>query len=299
MALHKKPPQPPPLFDDTGDSIRSKIKGTISNSKGLTDQIVKDIKQQDATFDNVLLPQELQGNEDSLKTDILMFYQAVSDSQELRDASTEAQKLAKDYSVEASMREDMFQLVKAVYEKKEKLDPESAKLLDESYKDYIKMGLNLPHGPKRDRFKEIKLKLGNLETDFERNLAEEKGGVYFTPEELKGVPKDVTSSWEEGTWDNEGKLKMNFAYPNFFPTVKYASNAKTRETAYIENTNKLMKNKPIFQEVIALRDEAARILGYPNHATMRIENKMAKTPKRVNDFLGDLRVKLQKGGQSE
>ena len=260
---------------------------------------MKELKPQDATFDNVMLPGELLGNEESLETEVLMFYQAVSESQELRDASTEAQKIAKDYSVEASMREDIFQLVKAVYEKKEKLDPESAKLLDESYKDYIKMGLNLPEGSKRDRFKEIKLRLGSLETDFERNLAEEKGGVWFTPEELTGVPTDVTSSWEKGTGETEGKLKMNFAYPNLFPTFKYAQNAETRKTAYIANTNKLLKNKPIFQEVIALRDEAARILGYPNHATLRIENKMAKTPKRVNDFLSDLRQKLQQGGATE
>ena len=260
---------------------------------------MNELKPQDATFDNVMLPGELLGNEESLETEVLMFYQAVSESQELRDASTEAQKIAKDYSVEASMREDIFQLVKAVYEKKEKLDPESAKLLDESYKDYIKMGLNLPEGSKRDRFKEIKLRLGSLETDFERNLAEEKGGVWFTPEELTGVPTDVTSSWEKGTGETEGKLKMNFAYPNLFPTFKYAQNAETRKTAYIANTNKLLKNKPIFQEVIALRDEAARILGYPNHATLRIENKMAKTPKRVNDFLSDLRQKLQQGGASE
>ena len=59
------------------------------------------------------------------------------------------------------------------------------------------------------------------------------------------------------------------------------------------------KNKPVFRDVIALRDEAARILGFPDHATMRIENKMAKTPKIVNDFLGDLREKLTKGGESE
>lgn len=299
MAPNKKPPQPPPLFHDTGDSIKKKIKGHISNSKALTDRLVKELKPQDATFDKVMLPGELLGNEESLETEVLMFYQAVSESQELRDASTEAQKIAKDYSVEASMREDIFQLVKAVYEKKEKLDPESAKLLDESYKDYIKMGLNLPEGSKRDRFKEIKLRLGSLETDFERNLAEEKGGVWFTPEELTGVPTDVTSSWEKGTGETEGKLKMNFAYPNLFPTFKYAQNAETRKTAYIANTNKLLKNKPIFQEVIALRDEAARILGYPNHATLRIENKMAKTPERVNDFLSDLRQKLQQGGASE
>ena len=259
------------------------------------DGLVKDVKEEVAVFDSVLKPMALQDSEDELKMEILMFYQAVSDDEGLRDASTKAQKLIKDFSVEASMREDVYKLVAAVKEKKEKLDTESAKLLDESYKDYIRKGMALPAGPERDRFKDIQLKLGNLETDFDRNLAEEKGGIWFTPEEVKGVPEDVVSSWEK----KDGKVKMNFAYPNYFPTMKYAINAETRKKAYIENTNKRLVNKPIFKEVVELRDEAARILGYKDHANMRIENKMAKTSKTVNDFLGDLRGRLTKGGETE
>jgi metallopeptidase MepB len=48
-----------------------------------------------------------------------------------------------------------------------------------------------------------------------------------------------------------------------------------------------------------LRDEAARLLGYPNHAAFRIEDKMAKTPQTVNDFLSDLRTQLAPGGVKE
>ena len=48
-----------------------------------------------------------------------------------------------------------------------------------------------------------------------------------------------------------------------------------------------------------LRDEAARLLGYPNWASFRIEDKMAKTPKTVTDFLGDLKVQLAPGGVKE
>jgi len=55
----------------------------------------------------------------------------------------------------------------------------------------------------------------------------------------------------------------------------------------------------LFREAIILRDEAARLLGYPNHAAFRIEDKMAKTPKTVDDFLGDLRQRLSQGGLDE
>lgn len=62
---------------------------------------------------------------------------------------------------------------------------------------------------------------------------------------------------------------------------------------------KCNQNVPLFQETIILRDEAARLLGYRNHAAFRIEDKMAKNPATVQNFLGDLREKLAAGGAKE
>lgn len=56
---------------------------------------------------------------------------------------------------------------------------------------------------------------------------------------------------------------------------------------------------PLFREAVLLRDEAARLLGYPNHAAFRIEEKMAKEPATVNSFLSDLRSRLVAGGKKE
>jgi metallopeptidase MepB len=67
----------------------------------------------------------------------------------------------------------------------------------------------------------------------------------------------------------------------------------------IANENKCNQNVPLFREAIVLRDEAARLLGYPNHAAFRIEDKMAKTPETVDKFLGDLRTRLTAGGKKE
>ena len=86
---------------------------------------------------------------------------------------------------------------------------------------------------------------------------------------------------------------MTFKYPDLFPVLKYANNAETRKQMYIGNENRCNQNVPLFTETILLRDEAARLLGYPNHAAFRIEDKMTKTPKAVDDFLGDLRQRLR------
>ncbi|KAL5438554.1 hypothetical protein PMIN05_005758 [Paraphaeosphaeria minitans] len=235
----------------------------------------------------------------AIESHIIGFYQAVSTDKALRDASTEAEKLLDDFSIESSMRDDVFKLIDAVLKKKESLDPESQRLLEKDHKSYIRNGLNLDPGAQRDRFKEIKQRLSAISIEFQKNLNEEQAGIWFTREELDGVPEDVVDGLKVGEGENKDKFWLTFKYPDLFPTLKYATNAETRKRVFVENENKCNDNVPLFREAILLRDEAARLLGYNNHAEFRIEDKMAKTTKTVNDFLGDLRTRLAPGGQAE
>lgn len=267
----------------------------LAQSKKVTDDVVGQIAERDATFQNVLLPMVHDENLQTLKAHILGFYQSVSTEQALRDASTEAEKLMDEYSIEAAMREDVFKLVDAALKKGDKLDPESQRLLEKEHKAFVRNGLDIPAGPKRDRFKEIKKRLSQLGIAFSKNLNEEKGGLWLTADELNGVPEDVLSLLKkEG--DN---YWLTFKYPDLFPTLKYATDSATRQKVFVSNENKCNQNVPLFREAIILRDEAARLLGYSNHAAFRIEDKMAKTPKTVDDFLGDLRQRLSQGGLDE
>ncbi|KAL8867884.1 MAG: hypothetical protein Q9174_005369 [Haloplaca sp. 1 TL-2023] len=295
----KKPPQAPPVFSGTPTSVIEDIKSLIEKSRGISDKIAADVKESDATFKDVMVPMAQDENQMGLTAPIIGFYQAVSTDQALRNASTEAEKLISDYSIESSMREDIFKLVDAALKKGEKLDPESQRLLEKEHKSFIRNGLGLPAGEKRDRFKEIKKRLSDVGIVFQKNLNEENGGLWFTKEELKGAPEDVVAGFEKGEGENEGKLKMSFKYPDLFPVLKYCKNIETRRKVFTANENKCNQNVPLFREAINLRDEAARLLGYPNHAAFKIEDKMAKTTKTVDDFLGDLRKRLTEGGASE
>lgn len=296
----KKPPQAPPLFTGTPSSIVEDTKKIIEKSRQVQDRIVAHVKPDQANFEDVMLPMANDENSAALDTHILGFYQAVSTNQALRDASTEADKLIDDFAIESSMREDVYKLVDTVLKnKKDTLDPESKRLLEKEHRNYVQNGLSIPAGPKRDRFKEIKKRLSEISITFQKHLNEEKGGIWFTREELDGVPEDVLSTLQKGEGENAGKLRLTFKYPDLIPTMKYATNMATRKKLYIDNENKSNENVPLFREALLLRDEAARLLGYPNHAAFRIEDKMAKTPKTVDDFLGDLRQRLTKGGAEE
>jgi len=303
-AKYQKPPQAPPLFTHTPESLLSSTDRLIQRSKALQDRIVAEVTTDSATFHNVMLPFARDENDMSLETNIIGFYQAVSTDPALRDASTEAEKRMEDFSIEATMREDVFRLVDSVYQKQKddsSLDPESRRLLEKDHKGYIRMGLGIPAGEDRDRFKAIKKRLSELTITFQKNLNEEQGGLWLTPQDLDGIPEDITSNLKKGDpgTEHEGQLWLTFKYPDLFPTQKYCKNADTREKVFVANENKCNQNIVLFKEAIVLRDEAARLLGYPNHATFRIEDKMAKTPKTVDDFLGDLRERLAPGGLKE
>ncbi|GAB1319575.1 metalloendopeptidase [Madurella fahalii] len=325
MAKYANPPQAPPLFTGTKESIVSDSKALCDRTRSLLDSLVANIKPAEnpasATFDSVIRPQTEDENESSLSARILGFYQYVSADSDLRDASTEAEKIMDEFGIECSMREDVFRLVDAVYQNsgllasiekdKDRLidealaksaglqDVESARLLEKERKNYIRNGLGLPEGEKRDRFKEIKKRLSQIQIEFQKNLNEENSGIWFSKEDLDGVPQDVLDTLEKGTGENEGKLRLTFKYPDLFPTLKFAKNPETRRKVFIENENKCNQNAPLFKEAILLRDEAARLLGYPDHASFRIEEKMAKTPKTVLGFLEDLKKRLAAGGVKE
>ncbi|KAL1857645.1 hypothetical protein VTK73DRAFT_7985 [Phialemonium thermophilum] len=325
MAKYQNPPQPPPLFTGTKESIVADAKALCDRTRSLLDGLVADISPSDAartTFDAVLRPQAEDENAAALSARILGFYQYVSGDAGLRDASTEADKILDQFAIETGMREDVFRLVDAVYrtsglkDARERQgrdglvddalarslgfeDAESARLLEKEHKTYIRNGLGLPAGPKRDRFKAIKQRLSDIQIEFQKNLNEENGGIWFTPDELDGVPQDVLDGLEKGTGENEGKLKLSFKYPDLFPTLKFAKNPETRRKVFVHNENKCNQNVPLFKEAVVLRDEAARLLGYSDHASFRIEDKMAKTPETVLEFLGDLKTRLAPGGQKE
>lgn len=242
-SQYRVPPQAPPLFTATKTSLLEDAKKICDGTRNLLDSLAKDVKTEQATFENVLLPMAQDEDKSGLESRIIGFYQAVSTDSDLRDASSKAEEIMDEFNIETSMREDIYALVEAAWQKAQKggdgLDGESVRLLEKERKSYIRNGLGIEKGPKRDRFKEIKKRLSQIQIEFQKNLNEENGGIWFTKKELEGVPKDVLSTFEEGTGDNEGKLRFTFKYPDLFPTLKFATDSETRQKIFIENENKV------------------------------------------------------------
>ena len=100
-ARYQHPPQPPPCFTATANSLLEDTKRLISQNKKVQDDIVELVKPGEATFENTALELARQDDEEGLQSHIIGFYQAISTDKALRDASTEAEKLMSQFAIDS------------------------------------------------------------------------------------------------------------------------------------------------------------------------------------------------------
>ncbi|ONH64899.1 Saccharolysin [Cyberlindnera fabianii] len=288
------PPQAAPSWDFNPDQLVSLAEKYVSDAKATDDLVVS---AQDPSIESVLKPYAAFSNENQGLVNQLTFLQHVSDNKELRDASTKAEKLIRDFGIESSMREDLYKVFKKVYEDTKdstEVNDESKRYLQKTNNEFRRNGLALPLD-KREKVKDIQKQLSDLSLEFSKNLGENKEHILFTKEELEGVPEDVVGQFEQV----DGKLKMTFKYPDVLPTMKYAKNPETRKRAFLGDQNKNADNEALLVKAVQLRRELAKLLGYETFSDYVLEERMAKDTKTVKSFLKDLRSKLEPLGIKE
>ncbi|KAK9374977.1 uncharacterized protein V1513DRAFT_444249 [Lipomyces chichibuensis] len=287
----KTPPQAPPTWTHTPEQIKAEATAVIDTAKKLHDQVAA---IEGPTFESVIKVLAAADNVRYGQINQLSFYHHVSGDKQVRDSSTKAEELFRDFDIEAGMREDLYKVVNAVFEQHPDVDPESKRLLEKMNLDFTRNGLALPK-EKRDELKILQKKVSNLEVAYNKNLGEETGYILFTREELAGVPEDTISQFA----NVDGKYKMTYKYPDIFPVMKYAQNPDTRRRAFVGDQNKVIENCDLLIQAVKLRADIAAILGYKTHAAYVLEERMAKSPESVITFLNDLRDKLAGAGKTE
>lgn len=280
------PPQAAPSWEVTAEEIKSKTQKSIDEDRNLLDDVAA---QENPTFDSTIKRIEALNAKHSGIQDPLLFYQHVSASKELRDASTEAEEALSSYSIEARMRVDVYNSLKKVFEDLPKdLDAESARVAKKTESASRRDGLALDEET-RKKVTELRKKLSTLCIQFSKNMSEEDGFLLFSAEELAGVPDDIINQL---TKHEDGKYKLTFKYPDVFPVLKYAQNPETRKKVYIGFDNRTIINDDLLAEGVKIRSQIAPLLGYETHSHFVLEDRMAKNPENVKKFLNDLRDRL-------
>lgn len=261
------------------------------------DAIVKNTDE--PTFENTVEALEYSG--ETLSKVLSVFYPLTSANTN-PEIQALAQKLApmlSRHSDDINLNPELFKKIKAVYDNRESLElnPEQAKLLEKTYKGFVRGGANLP-ADKQARFREINGQLSQLTVKFGDHVLAETNNyqmVVDKEEDLAGLPEWVKAAAAEVAKNAgmEGKWIFTLHNPSWIPFLQYSENRELREklfTAYFMrgNNNNENDNKEIISQIVPLRLERAQLLGYNSHSQFTLEETMAKTPETVNNFLASL-----------
>ncbi|KAJ7134561.1 hypothetical protein C8R44DRAFT_770807 [Mycena epipterygia] len=270
--------KPPPNWTHTPEDVARLTKEAINNHRAVEDKIGT-LQPSECTYESLAL--EAAETEFESVNEPLSFYQNVSPSKQLRDASTDADSIVRDYGVESSMRIDVFQ-AKLAAEKNikssglwEKLSSEEQRLVDKMILDGKRSGLGLPESERNT--------LTLLQKELSQVCLEFDGVISFTKDELDGVPADVISGYTKRTEGSTELYDVTYKTPDIFPIFKFANRPETRQRAYEGHESRLEINVPLVEKFLSLRRQIAKILGYPTWADYRTEPKMVKTGKGVVD----------------
>ncbi len=229
----------------------------------------------------------------------------VLDSPELRAAYNANQPKIVQYYTELGQNLAMFEKYKALRAAPEfaALTPAQRRIIDNEIRDFRLSGAELPPQGKQ-RFAAISEELAQLATRFSENLLDATNAYSLHVEErsaLAGIPADVLETARAAAAKEE-KSGWNFSLqaPSYVPFMQYAASRALREQmyrAYVTRASEFGKpeldNTPLITRILKLHQEAARLLGYANHAEVSLVPKMAQSPQQVLDFLEDLALKAQ------
>lgn len=281
-------------FDAAPADILASCRGAKKRAETALAQIAS-LPPTARTFDNTpwALDRALAELSDATASDSFLKYVSVSSS--VRAAGNECETLLGQFDAETFAREDLYAALKSYAARGERLSGEDARLLERQLRDFRRAGLELPK-ERRAAVLALRKELVELEARFSRNINEYKDHAAFEPSQLAGLPEDFVARLErEG-----GKLKVGLDYPDYFPFMDNARDAGARKILEGKFNNRAMPdNLPILDEVLAKRQEAARLLGYKTHAHFVIETRMAKDPGTVRDFLARLTKRLKPLGLEE
>ncbi len=200
------------------------------------------------------------------------------------------------FNDQITQNEALFKRIEAVYNSpaKAKMTPEQQRLAWLYYTNFVRAGARLSPEAKK-RLSQINQQLAGLYTKFSQNVLAEETDQFIvlkSEDELAGLPQSIRdaaasaaeSKKQPGTW-----VIMN-TRSSIDPFLTYSDRRELREKAWRMFVNRgdnggEHDNNAIITEILQLRAERAKLLGYPTHAHWRLENSMAKTPEKAMELM--------------
>jgi oligopeptidase A len=228
---------------------------------------------------------------------------SVADSPELRAAYNEALPRVTEFWTRLGSDERLYAKYKAI--NRSALNPEQLQAHSNALRNFALGGAELS-GPAKQRFAEIQERQAELSQKFSENTldATDAWAYYASTPELEGVPADVQEAARAAA-QAEGKqgCKLTLKMPCYLPVMQFAKSSELRHRLYrayttrasdqAEGEGRKFDNSSLIGEILALRQEESRLLGYRNFGEVSVVPKMAESPSQVVGFLRDLAARAR------
>jgi thimet oligopeptidase len=267
---------------------------TIAACDAIVDGIVA-VQPDAKTFANTMLPLEDAYDLLEKAQGRYGFMAYVAEDAAVRNGADTLRETLEKYAIELGFREDLYAAVLAFARTHQaaRLTGEDRRLLDWTLRDYKRDGFGLPE-EERQRVRELKGRLVELDVAFRRNIDTWDDAIFVTREELAGLPDAYIQNLRTEQRDGETLYRVSLDYPEMYPFLDNAESEELRRELTIKNYRKGgRENVKLLEEALSVRQSLARTLGYESWAAYVLELRMAKTPQAVVDFMAQLRQQVQ------
>jgi oligopeptidase A len=228
---------------------------------------------------------------------------SVADTPELRAAYNASLPQVTEFWTRLGADERLYAKYKAM--PSSTLSPEQRQAHKNAVRNFVLSGAELS-GPDKARFAVIQERQAELSQKFSENAldATEAYAYYASPDEIAGIPEDILqTAQEQAKADGQEGFKLSLKMPSYLPVMQFATSSALRETLYKAYTTRASDQAPVefsgfdnskvMQEILALRLEESKLLGYRNFGEVSVVPKMANSPEEVITFLRDLAARAR------
>lgn len=272
------------------------IKGMAEHKKEI-DAIVKNKKP--ATFENTIAALDRSGMLLNKVASVFYGQNSANTNDQMQAVSREISPLLSQHSDDITMNAALFKRVKYVYDHQGemKLDKEQKKLLEETYKSFVRSGANLD-AEKQEQLRKLNAEISMLQLTFGQNMLAETNAfrlVIDNKDDLSGLPQDLIANAAATAKDMgmDGKWVFTLHNPSVMPFLQYSDRRELRERmykGYVSRGSNGNKNdsREVVRKLVKARLEKARLMGFDDYASMALDTRMAKTSKAVYELLDEV-----------
>ena len=296
LLVESTAPYGAPMFDKIKtEHYLPAFEQAIADGKAEIDAIVANPEA--PTFENTIEAMEYAGGSLNRVAGIFYNLMEANTNEQMQAVAEQIAPMLTDYSMYVSLNAPLFERVKVVYEQKENLnlDIDQIKLLEDSYKSFVRNGANLNEADQA-LYRQYSEELSLLTLQFGKNVlaANNAYELHITQEEdLAGLPEYVK---EMGAATAAERAKTGWVYtldiPSYAPFMKNSQVRDLRKQMYMAYNTRAVggefDNTEVVRKIADLRIKIANILGYQTYADYALEERMANDKDLVIDFLNNL-----------